>query len=206
MEQTMAKAEQTTFWEGEFGVEYTKRNLNEGIERQGFYKKILALTGNLESALELGANVGHNLEALYRLAPGMQLTGVEVNKLACEQMGAKEGIKAVCQTIQEFDSPKKFSLVLICGVMIHLPPQDLPAVYKKMFDLSEKYVLINEYFNPVPIEIEYRGHAQRLFKRDFGSEFLDAVNNEVELVDYGFLWRRVEPAWDDTTWWLFKKK
>ncbi len=202
----MAKAEQTTFWEGEFGVEYTKRNFHEGIERQGFYKKILALTGGLESALELGANVGHNLDALHQLAPDMQLTGVEVNKLACEQMAAKEGIKAVCETIQDYTSSKKYSLVLICGVMIHLPPQDLPAVYKKMFDLSDKYVLINEYFNPVPVEIDYRGHAGRLFKRDFGSEFMDATNNEVELVDYGFLWRRVEPAWDNTTWWLFKKK
>jgi hypothetical protein len=66
-------------------------------------------------------------------------------------------------------------------------------------------VLINEYFNPVPVELPYREHRNRLFKRDFGAEFLGANAHRATVVDYGFLWHAVEPAWDNTTWWLFEK-
>jgi len=45
-----------------------------------------------------------------------------------------------------------------------------------------------------------------LFKRDFGGEFIDCVGEDaVRVVDYGFFWRRLEPAWDDLTWTLFEK-
>jgi pseudaminic acid biosynthesis-associated methylase len=206
MEQNMAKAEQTTFWEGEFGNEYTDRNAIRAADRTRFFKKILGLTKNLNSVLELGANRGHNLEAIHQINSELELTGVELNRKACNQMASLGGINAVCSTIQDFATSDRFDLVFSCGVLIHLPPHDLPEVYQKMFDLSQKYILINEYFNPVPAEIPYRGHAERLFKRDFGGEFMDLHHNQVSLVDYGFLWKRVEPTWDDTTWWLFEKK
>lgn len=54
--------------------------------------------------------------------------------------------------------------------------------------------------------IPYRGHEQRLFKRDFAGEMLDAYP-DLRLVDYGFVYRRdpVFPA-DDLTWFLMEKK
>ena len=46
---------------------------------------------------------------------------------------------------------------------------------------------MSEYFNPVPVEVSYRGHSERLFKRDFAREFWAKFPN-LELVDYGFVW------------------
>lgn len=202
----MTQAEQTKFWEGAFGNEYTERNAIRAEDRSRFFKKILEAAQGVSSIVELGANKGHNLEALHFLDPNLALTGVELNRKACNEMAAKAGINAVCSTIQDYQQSDPFDLVFSCGVLIHLPPDDLPAIYQKMFDLSQKYILINEYYNPTPVEVPYRGHSERLFKRDFGGEFMDTVNNMVSVVDYGFLWKRVEPTWDDTTWWLFEKK
>jgi pseudaminic acid biosynthesis-associated methylase len=123
-----------------------------------------------------------------------------------------QGIQATHSSIQDFESDREFDLVFTCGVLIHLNPSNLSGVYKKMAALSRRYILINEYYNPTPLEISYRGHSGKLFKRDFGGEFLDCLNGtpsateQIRLVDYGFLWQRVHPAWDNTTWWLFEKQ
>ncbi len=42
-----------------------------------------------------------------------------------------------------------------------------------------------------------------LFKRDFGSFWLDNFP-DIEVLDYGFAWKRVT-AMDNVTWWIFKK-
>ncbi|MFM6157881.1 MAG: pseudaminic acid biosynthesis-associated methylase, partial [Sphaerospermopsis kisseleviana] len=67
------------------------------------------------------------------------------------------------------------------------------------------YLLIAEYYNPSPVAIPYRGHADRLFKRDFAGEVLDQ-HPELRLVDYGFVYRR-DPNFpqDDITWFLIEK-
>ena len=75
-----------------------------------------------------------------------------------------------------------------------------------MFDYSNRYILIGEYFNRTPIGLEYQGQSNKLFKRDFGK--LVVENFAVDIVDYGFLWGHLYDAagFDDVTWWLFKKK
>ena len=78
-------------------------------------------------------------------------------------------------------------------------------VYQKLYDSSTTFILIAEYYNPSPVAIPYRGHNDRLFKRDFAGEFLQKFKNST-LVDYGFAYRN-DPAFpqDDITWFLIKK-
>ena len=65
--------------------------------------------------------------------------------------------------------------------------------------------MIAEYYNPSPTAISYRGHEDRLFKRDFAGEFLDR-HQEFSLVDYGFAYRRdAQFPQDDITWFLMEK-
>ena len=54
--------------------------------------------------------------------------------------------------------------------------------------------------------INYRGHENRLFKRDFAGDIL-AVYKDLELIDYGFFYKG-DPAFpkDDITWFLMKKQ
>jgi len=97
-------------------------------------------------------------------------------------------------------------LTFTCGVLIHINPELLPELYTRLYECSRSYILINEYYNQKPVEASYRGHSERLFKRDFAGELLDRYP-DLELVDYGFQYHRDHnfPA-DDMTWFLLKKK
>jgi hypothetical protein len=50
----------------------------------------------------------------------------------------------------------------------------------------------------------YRGHADRLFKRDFAGDLIEKYG--MKLVDYGFVYKRDNWApQDDITWFLLEK-
>ena len=84
-------------------------------------------------------------------------------------------------------------------------PEMLDTVYDKLYESSKKYILVCEYYNPSPVAIDYRGHSDRLFKRDFCGEMLDKYS-DLKLIDYGFSYKR-DPAFsqDDITWFLMEK-
>lgn len=97
-------------------------------------------------------------------------------------------------------------MTLIKTVLIHINPNELNTVYEKLYNCSQKYILIAEYYNPTPMTVEYRGHSNRLFKRDFAGEMMDKYS-DLKLIDYGFLYHRDNnfPE-DDITWFLMEKK
>ncbi|HAC68697.1 MAG TPA: pseudaminic acid biosynthesis-associated methylase, partial [Pseudomonas sp.] len=99
-----------------------------------------------------------------------------------------------------------FDLAFTKGVLIHLPPDLLPAAYDKLYQASKRFILVAEYYNPTPVEVSYRGHAERLFKRDFAGELLDR-HADLRLLDYGFAYHRdpLFPA-DDISWFLLEKQ
>jgi spore coat polysaccharide biosynthesis protein SpsF len=99
----------------------------------------------------------------------------------------------------------RWELVLTKGILIHLEPKSLPAVYRLLYDCSSRYVLVAEYYNPQPIAVPYRGHSGKLFKRDFAGEMLEQFS-DLSLLDYGFVYRRdpTHPQ-DDITWFLMEK-
>jgi len=78
-------------------------------------------------------------------------------------------------------------------------------VYQKLYSSTNKYILICEYYNPKPDVVKYRGHTDRLFRRDFAGEMLDKFN-DLSLLDYGFVYHR-DPAFpqDDFSWFLLDK-
>ncbi len=196
----MSSAE--AFWMGPFGDEYTKRNAG-GRSRVPFFRHIMRRTGLIHSACELGAGRGDNLSALHCLGVP-HLLGVEINRSAYVELSRRPGVCSKHSAILDFKPRQRFDLAFTMGVLIHVPPADLPATYDKLVECSSKWVLLGEYFSPTPTEVPYRGHAGRLWKRDFAGELLDR-HPGVTTVDYGFLWKRGEPAWDDITWFLLRK-
>lgn len=203
------KTEQEKFWAGEFGDDYINRNLGANLlaSNLNFFSKALNQASKIKSCLEFGANVGMNLKALKLLFPDMKLKGIEINSKAAEELANFLGKENVLLG-SLFDAPidEKVELSLIKGVLIHINPDKLQEVYKKLYDASSKYILIAEYYNPSPVKISYRGHSERLFKRDFAGEFLEKFS-DTELIDYGFSYRK-DPNFpqDDITWFLIKKK
>lgn len=199
-----AGSEQEAFWAGAFGDEYTERNRLTPASRVPFFSEILSLAPGVQSVCEIGANAGHNAIALQSLIPSLRITAIELNSSAFATLSSIPGITAIHSSIQNYRSESRFDLVVTCGVLIHINPDDLPQVYRKMAALADMYVLINEYFNPTPLEIKYRGHSGKLFKRDFAGEFLDTTEG-FEPVGWGFLWKRMEPAWDNSNWTLLHR-
>jgi pseudaminic acid biosynthesis-associated methylase len=208
MSQNNFKTEQEAFWAGEFGNEYIGRNNSEQLLASNlhFFSTALKQMGKLQSCVEFGANIGMNLKALQMLYPGVQMQGVEINAIAAGELGQIIGEKNVHHcSIFDVNVTQKAQLSFIKGVLIHINPDHLQDVYEKLYNASEKYILVAEYYNPSPVAIPYRGHSDRLFKRDFAGEMLEKFS-DLSLVDYGFAYRR-DPAFpqDDITWFLMRK-
>lgn len=202
------KTEQEKFWEGEFGNEYIERNCNVDLmaSKIAMFSKIVQRGGAIDSCLEMGCNVGLNLRALQILLPKINLAGVEINKKAAEKCAKLDNSQIYNDSILEFKSNKKWDLTFTSGVLIHISPDFLHDVYSKLYDYSNRYILMCEYYNPTPVEVNYRGNNDKLFKRDFAGEMMEKYN-DLFLVDYGFIYHRDNnfPG-DDLTWFLLEKK
>jgi len=199
------KKEQELFWEKEFGDNYTVRNLKSSNRVVTIGKHLLNNNVLIKDALELGANVGCNLDAIKKIFPNTKTFGVEINKKAFS-IGKKKHVY-FNKSVYDFRSKKKFDLVFCAGVLIHQNPKYLTKFYKKLHTLSKKYIYICEYFNATPVMIDYRGHSEKLFKRDFAKELWKLYPN-LKLLDYGFSWKEdpiLKDYNDSDNWFLFKK-
>ena len=200
---------QEEFWAGDFGEDYIGRNESEQLlaSNLSMFSAALRQAGNITSCLEMGANIGNNLRALKLLYPKIALTAVEINPSAANRLRELIGAENVFEgSVFEYPVADKVNLLLIKTVLIHINPEKLSALYEKMYRTSSRYILICEYYNPIPVSISYRGHEDRLFKRDFAGDMLDAYP-DLRLLDYGFTYHR-DPVFpqDDITWFLMEKK
>jgi spore coat polysaccharide biosynthesis protein SpsF len=203
------KTEQEAFWAGEFGTEYIQRNQGDLLlaSNLDFFAKSLRAARGVKTCIEFGANIGMNLKALKLLHPTQEQFGIEINAdAACELAKVIPPANVHNSSILDFNPQQTWDLVLIKGVLIHINPNSLPLVYDKLVAASVKYLLLAEYYNPAPMAIPYRGHTDRLFKRDFAGEIMDR-HPQMQLVDYGFAYRR-DPNFpqDDITWFLMEKR
>ena len=203
------KTEQEAFWAGDFGTDYIQRNQGDALlaSNLDFFSKALRGTRGINSCIEFGANIGMNLKALNLLHPGIDLHAIEINAEAAQHLGALIPPAHVYNTsILDFAPTRQWDLCLIKGVLIHINPDMLPQVYDKLVTSTARYLMVAEYYNPAPVAIPYRGHSDRLFKRDFAGEILERYSH-MQLVDYGFAYHR-DPNFpqDDITWFLMEKR
>ena len=162
--------EQEKFWEGEFGDSYISRNQSDGLlaANLSLFSDILQKTGPIDSVLELGCNVGMNLMALELLAPKISISGIDINQKAIDELKKeKPDYNLYQQSIIDSINVDIADLTFTKGVLIHINPEKLNNVYENLYEKSNKFICINEYYNPSPVTINYRGHDDRLFKRDF---------------------------------------
>lgn len=202
------RTDQEEFWAGSFGDQYARRNKGENwvAANTALFAQILQRTRGVDSLIEFGANTGLNLQAIHRLLPDAALSANEINAGAAKKLRKLRGVEEVHEgSLFEFKSKKQWDLSLIKGVMIHLNPDLLPKAYEVLYKASRQYICVVEYYNPAPVTVSYRGHGDRLFKRDFAGEMLDRYP-DLRLLDYGFAYRR-DPNFpqDDVTWFLMEK-
>jgi spore coat polysaccharide biosynthesis protein SpsF len=200
--------EQEKFWKGNFGNQYIKRNKSKNIINNNYslFKKIFKKKFKINSLIELGANIGNNIVAINKILKIKKITAVEINKKACERLRKINNVNVLNESILKLRlNNKKFDLLIIMGVLIHIHPKYLKIVYKKIAQLSKKYVLICEYYNPKNVSVNYRGHKNKLFKNDYAGEFMKIYKN-YKLIDYGFSYHLDNKYLkDDSTYFLLKR-
>lgn len=202
------KTSQEEFWAGDFGNEYTARN--RGVDwvacNTALFAKIFSGMKPIRTLIEFGANIGLNLQAIRRLLPSVELSAVEINRKAVDELRQLDYVKVYPQSVHDFSPDYSRDLVLVKGVLIHLNPESLPRVYDLLYETSNRYICLAEYYNPTPVAIPYRGHTDKLFKRDFAGELLGR-HEDVRLIDYGFVYHG-DPKFpqDDITWFLLEKQ
>jgi pseudaminic acid biosynthesis-associated methylase len=208
------KTNQENFWATEFGDEYSERNTGDQFLKNQihYFTEIFDSikndkTKSIKSVIEFGANIGVNLNAIKTLLPSAELAAIEINEKASREISewSNNEVKVYNQSILEFEPDSKRDFVFTKGVLIHINPDELVTVYEKLYQASSKYVCIGEYYNPSPMGIEYRGHKDRLFKRDFCKEIME-MYPDLKLISYGFSYHG-DPEYpqDDITWFLMEK-
>jgi spore coat polysaccharide biosynthesis protein SpsF len=199
---------QEEMWRGHFGDEYALRSPGNELSNRGFFTSVLRQNENkrleLGSIVELGAGVGSNLRALHWMYPGAELAAVELNDSAAGKLPAYVDLHL--GSILDWEPTKKYELAFTKGVLIHINPDHLGMAYETLHRASSRWILIAEYYNPTPVEVQYRGHEGLLFKRDFAGEMLDR-HKDLKMKGYGFVWKR-DPDFpqDDITWFLLEKQ
>jgi len=203
------KTDQEAFWAGEFGTAYIQRNQSDLLlaSNLDFFSRALRQARGFKSCIEFGANIGMNLKALKLLNPAIEAHALEINSDAAKQLSEiipSHHVQNI--SILDFSPARNWDLVLIKGVLIHINPDMLTQVYEKLFTACGRYLLVAEYYNPTPVSISYRGHSDRLFKRDFAGEIMER-HPSLTLVDYGFAYRH-DPNYpqDDINWFLLEKR
>jgi spore coat polysaccharide biosynthesis protein SpsF len=192
-------------WSGEFGDAYVDRNADVARHRAPFWDALLSRFP-VASALEIGCNVGGNLEHVARNVGVERTAGVDVNARALEVLAARlpaaDLHRAPADALPFADGA--FELVFTMTVLIHLPPALLPAAVNEVVRCSSRYVLCGEYQADEPTGVHYRGHDGALFKRDWCALYRD-LHPSLALRATGFLPLDDTQAWDDVTWFLFEK-
>jgi pseudaminic acid biosynthesis-associated methylase len=202
------RTEQENFWAGKFGDEYISRNHGERSINSNivFFGKILKSAPNVKSIVELGCNIGLNLQALNRINNNFDLCGYEINRTAAQKARDLKIASIVDGTILDaLPCETQYDLSFTKGVLIHINPEALPNVYDNLYNMSKKYIIVCEYYNPTPVVVDYRGNDDRLFKRDFAGDLIEKY--DLRLIDYGFTYHRDSyfPQ-DDITWFLLEKQ
>jgi len=206
-------SEAIDFWRGDFGDAYSERCSGDHLVKNNealFRKALLPMFYTTPMRIiEFGANIGLNIHALRRIAPfsTCEFSAVEPNEKAADELRKIDGVNVYQTSMQDTDEPwgRGYDIALTRGVLIHIPPKDLLHAYGALYRASKRYILICEYHSVKPVEVEYRGHAGRLWKRDFAAEMLDLFP-DLCVTNYGFAWHRDPYApQDDLTWTLLER-
>ena len=173
-------------WLGNFGKEWTDRNLltladmenmylrNFGKTRTEMNEEVLHDMQKDIKILEVGSNVGIQLLCLQNMGYE-NLYGIELRPDAVELSKSRTKSISLIQG-SAFDIPFKdeyFDLVFTSGLLIHISPNDIQEVMEEMHRCTSKYIWGFEYYSDQYTEIDYRGNKNLLWKTNFAQLFLD---------------------------------
>ncbi|MBU3126672.1 pseudaminic acid biosynthesis-associated methylase [Clostridium tagluense] len=177
---------QKSIWNGNFGKEYTERNIYSPTELDEFYLDTYGFSRtdmnllfldemNKEKCriLEIGCNVGNQLRSLQEMG-FKNLYGIELQNYAVERAKELTNNINIIQASAD-DIPFKdgfFDLVFTSGVLIHISPENVVKILEEIYRCSNKYIWGFEYYSENYSEIKYREKENILWKTDFSNLYL----------------------------------
>jgi len=192
-------------WSGQFGDDYTARNKRSPLgARLNAWKMILPQ--GCRSVLEVGANVGQNLEAIAQIS-ACEFMACEPNDYAREELAnlsltSERNITA--DTADKLSFPISHAdLVFTWGVLIHIPPDKLLKSMQEIHRVSKRWIIAAEYFAPQEEMVPYRGQDNAMWRRDYGALYLDNFP-DLRCDMCMFTWKRMTGL-DNLTIWVFEK-
>jgi pseudaminic acid biosynthesis-associated methylase len=203
---TMSEAERLEqLWGGDFGDDYVDRNMQAYATRGEFWTPLMRELAP-GSVLEVGCNVGGNLQWIAEAIGPHACHGIDVNEKALAVLAERHpAVHAHFGSARELPfGDRSMEFVFTQGVLIHQPEESLPVVMDEIVRVASKWVLCGEYYGDATIEVRYRGTDGALFRRDYGGIFAERYPDDLTLVRQGFLGK--DDGWDDVTWWLFERK
>lgn len=149
----------TRSWTGEYGLQYTRKwrlspqELNElwmrmaGVTRSSIIRKILMPA--MGPVLELGCNCGNQLAMLHETFGFKQreLYGIDLVPEAVAE-ARKRGFTVEQHNMTQFltvEPPDGFHIVMTCGALCHVAPENWSSVRGVMAALSPEYIFCTEY-------------------------------------------------------------
>ncbi len=123
--------------------------------------------------LEVGPNLGYQLEALRRVG-FKSLVGVEIQPYCVKKAKSMHPDITLIEG-SALDIPFKdnyFDCVFSHNVLIHISPESLSTAIDEMVRTTNSYLWIFEYFSEEFEEIHYRDHDDLLWKADYGKLFV----------------------------------
>lgn len=224
---------QENLWSGNFGDSYTERN-KYTPEKHDFHVRQLFWADFIEEyqlhekpVLEVGCGDGKNLHCFNN---GY---GIDINARALTYNYPGWSVYGKATDIPFKDN--YFDLCFTCGLLIHIPPDDLLTVMGEMVRCSRKYVMFMEYYAEKEEMIEYHGEKDVLWKRPYKDIFLSSFSLSPEKREYKKQWIEEmkemmkkypdvdynlttpdfdcidegflgkDAGFDDVTWWLFER-
>lgn len=160
-------------WAGDFGDAYIERNVDAGTGRDAFWAGTIAKLSP-QRVLEVGCNIGGNLQHVAAHVSPRDVFGVDVNQSSLKKLRQDiPAINPVWARAQELPFRDSwFDLVFTVGVLIHQPESTLRSVMSEIHRCARRHILCAEYFSEELQEVPYRGERGALFKRDYASIYL----------------------------------
>lgn len=202
-------------WEQKFGDDYQSRNKSNWTS----IKNRSRLFGNIfesmekackafpSSIIEVGGGAGDNLRAIdmiyERSQSPIKLMSCDPNEMARKAMqDVATAIPGDLSALPYNDGAA--DLVFTSGVLIHVPPSELPRAMSEIHRVSKRWILSIEYYNNVPEEIPYRGRPGMLWRRDWGEAWLQQFPS-LKVIGNGFCWKRTTGL-DNLHWVLLERE
>ena len=125
--------------------------------------------------LDFGCGAGR--DAKYFLSRGYQVDAVDGSEQLCRIASEYTEIKVRQMLFQELDEKEKYDGIWACSSILHLPKNELKAVFMKMFKALKEDGIIYTSFKYGDFEGERNGRYFTDFTEKTFEEFVDEIDN-----------------------------